>query len=89
MELRRNVKLTGDMAAAIPEEVASLMDKISDACDDDDGNHILVALWLSLLAALMAANECSPMEAMDHAQDLIKWTKGGCDEAIATLSTPH
>ena len=90
MTTMTGVFLANNFKAVVPEEVASLIYKFSDVCDDDDGSHILTALWFSLLAALMAANECSPMEAMDHAQDLIKWTKLGTREvAMAALNPLH
>ena len=84
-----DIKLADDVNVTAPEEVTSLMNKIADVCDGKQCSHILAALWLSLLSALMAADECSPIEAMDHAQDLIKWTKGGCDESIPALSPQH
>jgi hypothetical protein len=60
-------RLRSDVRAPVPEEVASLMNDISDVCAHKRINHIVCALWLTLLRVIVHAQKCTPEQAIKHA----------------------
>ena len=66
----KDMMIASNAAAELPEEVISLMGQIEDVCDDQTCGHIISALWLSLLAVLIATHECTPEEAIEHVLEL-------------------
>lgn len=60
--------------AKIPEEIANLVNEIGTVCYEKQPDDVIMALWLTLLAAIMAAEGCSIPEAVEHARDHLDQT---------------
>jgi hypothetical protein len=60
----------------IPEEVMSIIDLIETTFYKKRYSYVLPALWLILIKAIMADEECSVLEAVESARNF-------CDDAIA------
>ena len=86
----KDVQLTSDVAAAVPEEAAGLMYAIAELCVGNECGHVISALWLTLISVHMEAHGCSFRQAIKHVQKLAKSTELGTrDEALATFSEQH
>jgi hypothetical protein len=66
----------------IPKEVRSIINKITTACRKERLGDVIVALGLSLIGAIMAAEGCSISEAVEHARN-------DFNEVIAKHSPRH
>jgi hypothetical protein len=66
----------------ISEEVLSIIEKIKPACRKKRTCDVIVALGLTLIAAIMVEEECSVAEAIEHMRNVL-------DAATATHSPRH
>jgi hypothetical protein len=64
------------MEAKIPEEIEHLLGEIETTFHKKQYSYVLPGLWLILIRAIMAAQECSFSEALARARNF-------CDDAIA------
>jgi hypothetical protein len=87
-----NLQLASDVAAAVPEELLSLMDEIMKVCTDSQWDHIIPALWLLLLSAIIHSRKCTFQQGIEHATKMLMSIGigfGTYDEMTAALSPLH
>jgi hypothetical protein len=84
-------RLSDDVAAVgVSEEVVRLIDEIETTCHEKPCGDVLDALWLILFSTLVAVEECSVPEAVEHVQNWAKRLGQAYGvEAIAAHSPRH
>jgi hypothetical protein len=66
----------------VPEEVRSLIGEIETVCLESPSEDVINALWLMFIRAIMDAEECSALEAVEQ-------VRNNLDKIIAIHSPRH